>query len=151
MAFSYSGDPSDSNRDEVRFLIQDTDSSDPLFQDAEIDFLITDEGSPLKAAMRGAETLMAKFSGLCDENVGRVRVAFGQKSEAYMRLCAKFRRRLAIRDAEPFAGALRESQKDSQELDQDRVPPIFTRDKHDFIKHDENLTGRGIQNDSEDP
>jgi hypothetical protein len=40
MAFTYSGDPSSSDLDQVRFLVQDTDPGTPLLSDEEITFLI---------------------------------------------------------------------------------------------------------------
>jgi hypothetical protein len=45
MSFSYSGDPSASQLDECRFLIQDTDPSNPILQDEEIDYIISLYGS----------------------------------------------------------------------------------------------------------
>lgn len=40
MAFSYSGNPSDSALDEARFLLGDTDAEAPIMQDEEIQYLI---------------------------------------------------------------------------------------------------------------
>lgn len=40
MSFSYSGDPSSSELDEARFLLGDTDSTDPIMQDEEIQYII---------------------------------------------------------------------------------------------------------------
>lgn len=40
MTWSYSGDPSSSTLDEVRFLIQDTDTNDQLLSNEEINYLI---------------------------------------------------------------------------------------------------------------
>lgn len=45
MSWSYSGNPQSSLRDELRFLIGDTDESEPIMQDEELDFLITKYGS----------------------------------------------------------------------------------------------------------
>jgi hypothetical protein len=42
MTFTYSGDPSTSTRNYVRFLINDTNSTDALFSDEEIAYLITE-------------------------------------------------------------------------------------------------------------
>lgn len=44
--FSYSGDPASSTRDEVRFLIQDTDSTCPLLTDLELEYVL-DKWMPL--------------------------------------------------------------------------------------------------------
>lgn len=45
MSFSYSGDPTSSDLDECRFLLGDTDSENPILQDEEIAYLISDAGS----------------------------------------------------------------------------------------------------------
>ena len=45
MSFSYSGDPSNSQLDECRFLIGDTDEKNPLFNDEEINYIISQSGS----------------------------------------------------------------------------------------------------------
>lgn len=61
MAFTYSGNPGSSTRDLVRFLISDTDSSDPMFQDAEIDYLITLWGTDgYGAAIAAVRTLIGR-------------------------------------------------------------------------------------------
>ena len=41
MSWSYSGDPSSSETDECRFLVGDTDINEPVMQDEEIQYLIT--------------------------------------------------------------------------------------------------------------
>ena len=43
MTFTYSGTPSASQRDAIRFLLNDTDSTDVLLQDEEISYLIADK------------------------------------------------------------------------------------------------------------
>ena len=61
MAFTYSGNPGSSTRDLVRFLISDTNSSDPMFQDAEIDYLITLWGTDgYGAAIAAVRTLIGR-------------------------------------------------------------------------------------------
>ena len=40
MSFSYSGDPKDGALNEARFLIGDTDESNPIMQDEEIQYII---------------------------------------------------------------------------------------------------------------
>lgn len=45
MSFSYSKDPSNNKLDECRFLIGDTDSSVPIMQDEEINYIIAQSGS----------------------------------------------------------------------------------------------------------
>ena len=82
MGFSYSGDPSKSSTDTVRFLVQDTNSKDVLLQDEEIAFLVNEEGSVEQAAMRAAETIAAQFS------ITQCRMRFPWQEE--LRICCLF-------------------------------------------------------------
>ena len=45
MSFNYSGDPSESLLDECRFILGDTDASNPIMQDEEIEYIIAQSGS----------------------------------------------------------------------------------------------------------
>ena len=45
MSWSYSGNPSSSDLDALRFLIGDTDENAPIMQDEELQYLITEYGS----------------------------------------------------------------------------------------------------------
>ena len=61
MAFSYSGDPSSSTLDAVRFQLGDTSPVQPLLQDEEINYLIDTSGSEkqlLARVYRTAATAM---------------------------------------------------------------------------------------------
>ena len=65
MAANYSGNPGDSTRDLVRFLITDTVTASPYFQDAELDYLIgvhTDGGvaQPYQAAIAAVQIIIGK-------------------------------------------------------------------------------------------
>jgi len=61
MTFTYSGDPSTSTRNYVRFLIHDTDSTDALFSDEELNYVITEWGSDAYSAARElAESLLRR-------------------------------------------------------------------------------------------
>lgn len=137
MGFSYSGDPRKSDKDQVRFLIRDTKKDNFNLNDEEIQFLLELEGSPLKAAWKAAESIAAFFAGKCDETVGRVSVKFSQKFTQYTEMARALKRSAAIKLATPFSGALTHTQKEVQELDNDRVQPTFTRTLHDQFRHDD--------------
>lgn len=62
MTFTYSGDPGSSTRDLARFLITDTDSTSVLFQDAELDYLVTTWGNGYSAAIAAVRTLIGRSS-----------------------------------------------------------------------------------------
>lgn len=66
MSWSYSGDPSTSDLDEVRFYIQDTQTADQLLSNEEVNFLITKYamafGSNMYSASVVCKFIAAKFA-----------------------------------------------------------------------------------------
>jgi len=61
MAFTYI-DPTSGNRDKIRFLIGDTDSTDFHLHDAEVTYLFDTWGNVYKAAAYAAEIIAAKYA-----------------------------------------------------------------------------------------
>lgn len=98
---SYSGDPSLSFRDAVRFEVGDTGSVFEL-GDAEVEYALTNSaGSVLFAAAALADTLGVRFGQRAQtESVGDVSVGWGDRAAAMMKLADRLRRR-----AEQSAGA----------------------------------------------
>lgn len=92
MTFTYSGDPSTSTRNYVRFLLNDTDSTDALFSDEELTYVITEwNGDAYDAARECAEILIARFARLADsssKSVGDISVSesYGSKVSHYKEL-----------------------------------------------------------------
>lgn len=129
MTWSYSGDPSSSDKDAIRFLIGDTDTDDQLVNDEEITYLLTVEGNTLLAAARAAESIAAKFSRLADRKIGDYSESYNQKSEAYLKLASRLSAQAAKSGSKPmpYAGGLSRSDKKSRELDSDRVKPDFEK------------------------
>lgn len=127
MTWNYSGDPSDSQLDEVRFLIGDTDTTDQLLQDAEINYLLTTEGSVLGAAYRSALAIVAKLSREFDQAVGSVKYNLSQRVKQYNDLVLSLKAQLGISGSIPFVGGISISDKESRREDTDRVQPKFTR------------------------
>lgn len=128
MTWTYTGDPSDSEKDAVRFLIGDTVSTDPLITDEEIAWLLTERGGVYPAAIQACETIAAKFARLADTQVDDVRVNLSQRAKGYRELAQTLSSRQAISGAMPFAGGISQAQKETAEEDTDRVPPFFTRE-----------------------
>ena len=131
MSFSYSGNPSASQKDEVRFLLGDTVASKAMMTNNEINYLITSEGGPVQAAIAGALQLAAKFSRQCDETVGKVSKDYSQRSKAYLALADRLKRKLAQSNSfTPFGGGISVADKEARENDADRVKPVFTKKLH---------------------
>ncbi len=126
--WTYSGDPSKSAKDLVRFLIGDTDSSDPLLTDLEIAYLLGQYNMvAMNAAIRACETIMTKFARLANETVGSVKIDFSQKSKAYRDMAAALTQRLSVESMTPYAGGISIADKQTNEQNTDRVKPDFTK------------------------
>jgi hypothetical protein len=87
MAFTYV-DPSSSDRDKVRFLIQDTDSTDVHLQDAEITYLLTTWVNVYDAAIAAAEIIAGQYAHKTNysRSIGDLSI-----SESYASSAAEFR------------------------------------------------------------
>jgi hypothetical protein len=96
VTFTYSGDPSTSTRNAVRFLINDTDSTDALFSDEELNYLITEWGTNVYEISRACcETLVSRFNRLADstsKSVGDISVSesYTAKAGQYQDLANSF-------------------------------------------------------------
>ena len=130
MSWTYSGDPSDSTLDEVRFLIGDTNSTDQQLSNEEILYLITTYTTALMAAYHAALQLSARYTSKWEsKSVDGLSISFGDRAKKYARLAQDLLDRAALIDAAtaPYAGGISIDDRDSVEEDTDRVAPAFTR------------------------
>lgn len=126
--WSYSGNPGASALDQTRYLIGDTDSTDPLINDAEIRWVLSQyQDTPMTAAIRCCETIIAKFSRMADESVGQVKINYRQKAQNMRDLQTTLRNRLAMEDAVPFAGGIYKSQVQAARQNSNLIRPDFTK------------------------
>jgi hypothetical protein len=68
MTWTYSGDPGASTLDEVRFLIQDTDTNDQLLQNEELNYLIDSYGDPYSSAIAAVVALIGSAARSQEES-----------------------------------------------------------------------------------
>lgn len=88
MTWSYTGNPADSEKDAVRFLIGDTDTTDQLLSDEEINYVITEAGdSRYQAAHDAAYAIASKFSRMAQsKSVGDLSISYADRAQAYFAL-----------------------------------------------------------------
>jgi hypothetical protein len=96
MTFTYVGDPSLSNVAKVRFLIGDTESTDPHLTDEEITFLITLHGSDIWEASRAAaENIAVSYAHRANysKTVGDLSISeqFNQSADQFYKLANKIK------------------------------------------------------------
>lgn len=89
MAFTYDGNPAASERDAVRFLVGDTDPTEPLLGDAEIEWVITTweaKGHVYFYASVCAEIIAARFARETTISADGQTVSMSELQEKYLRL-----------------------------------------------------------------
>lgn len=135
-AWTYSGDPTASDKDEVRFLVQDTDSSRPLLSDAEIAYLIdrwqSRYDSNTYVASIAAATVSRKFAGVASIVADGVTVNVSDISQRYAVVAQQLR-------AEYAAGQLGglvdiTNVMIGAQLDDDILPLNFSIGMHDNVE-----------------
>jgi hypothetical protein len=80
-----------SDKDKVRFYIQDNKEHDVFFEDEEIEAMLQDYRNPKACAIQLCYTLAALFAGLPDEKVGPYSVSYRTLSEKYTKLADSMR------------------------------------------------------------
>ena len=101
MSWSYSGDPSTSNKDAVRFYLQDTDEENQTMSDEDIAFLLKSESTPLGAAILGLKTLVTKYSLLSETTIGDTMVRYTQKISDITKLISLLENTSATENVQP--------------------------------------------------
>lgn len=95
MAFTYSGNPASSDKDQVRFLLQDVDAMLPLLQDEEISWLIAEwmpkYDSLIYVASVGAATISRRFAGIVSVSADGVSVNTADLAQRYRDLALELR------------------------------------------------------------
>ena len=130
---TYTGDPSSSANDRVRFEVGDTDCTNAQLSDEEIKVLVDEGGSTLVAAAKAADTLAAKYAGRVDESIGGTSKSWSQRFEHYRALADRLRRRAGqaaspVAAVAPYAGGLSDDEKSEDRIDTDLIPPVFAKD-----------------------
>lgn len=95
MTWTYSGDPTNSELDELRFTVQDTDSTVPLLTDEELTYLLNRWrpvfGSVLWTASVAASAISRKFAGVVSVSADGVTANVADLSKRYADLAAQLR------------------------------------------------------------
>ena len=126
MTWTYGGDPTANDRDEVRFLCGDRDSTDELLSDEEIAYLITEAGSNTLAAAMACEAIAAEFARDVDTKNGPASESASQRYKQFLARAKSLRSR-AFAGAKPVFGGQSISGKKTLAADADVPQPYFSR------------------------
>lgn len=111
------------DKDVVRFLLQDTNSTRPLLQDEEIYWLLKNEANVYSAAAACAETLVTRFQAVSSKSVGGLSISYGGV-ETWRALASKLRVRGSTHQV-PSAGGISLADRDALWEDTDLIQPTF--------------------------
>jgi hypothetical protein len=144
--FTYSGDPERSSRDKVRFYLQDTDPTDPLLSDQEIEHLLTKWmpvwGSEVYIAAVGAEIIAGRFAREVSTSADGVSIGVQELQQKYNDLA------LSLRDmykneniaGGPDAGGMLWD----EQFDPSLSPLSFWKGMHDNVRAGQQDFGGGL-------
>jgi len=131
MTCTYSGNPADSDLDAVRFLLQDTDCSNNIFEDEEIAWTLTEEANIYTAAACLLDNAINNSSGsLSSKKVGDLSLAF--KLDETRKRINDLRAKGRVKYEIPKVPAQDRDEKRTHRENVDNVPPFITREIHDI-------------------
>jgi len=133
MSWSYTGNPGDSDKDLIRYMVGDINEADPEVQDEEIQYEI-DKGiadgtySALGASISILRSILARYKNMMDEKVGDVDVKWSQRYSNTKDLLDNFEEELSKTSlGSAYGGGISVSNKSTNTSNIDRVNPSFTR------------------------
>lgn len=128
---SFSGDPALSDRDAVRGLIGDTDSSAWQLLDTQIDFVLTQFPNIWLAAAHCARMIAASYGRRVQKRVGDLEINYGQLQKNYLDLARELKATGDTIGIAPYSGGISHSDKHVVADNTDRVKPPFRTKQFD--------------------
>jgi hypothetical protein len=133
VSWTYTKDPSKSDKDWIRWRLADTDENSQLFSDQEIQAALDAESDRNAALLTTAKALYAKYIRKVDSRMGELEFDYSQRAKEIRLLIEQLEKDILIRSvAAPWAASVSKGEKENIESDSDRVEPYFERDMHDF-------------------
>ena len=112
-------------KDQVRFLIRDTNSAGQLFQDEEIKWMIANEQNIYMAAAQLCDNLVVKAGNVRSKKISEFSITYD--SHFYKSLAGSLRAR-GCNYQTPYAGGISMADKLAVQQDSDWVTPAISRD-----------------------
>lgn len=125
--WTYSGDPTSSPKDKLRFDIGDTLQFDPLLQDEEINFCLGAESTYNGGVARACESIAMRFQREASTKVGALSYDLATRAQQWSDRADMYRKRANA--SRPFyVGGMSKSEKRADESNPDKTGPYFRKD-----------------------
>ena len=129
MTWSYSGSPGDSDKDAVRFFIGDTDTTQQLLSDEEINYALTLHNGTFATAAFCIDRVMAA-NQLVDRQVGDLRISAQQHADQPLGIKRDMLNRSASTTL-PFFGGMTEASRELYDEDTQLIQRPFIEGQFD--------------------
>lgn len=150
MTWDYSGNPSSSAKDAVRFLSGDTDEDDPLVSDEEIAYILTQESNPYEAAALVCEALASKFARETSVSGDGFSESGGELSRQFKERAKDLRMQSGGRSKpRPYVGGISYSERENADADGDLVKHSFRSDMHTYPGTTDSPFTSGLESDQD--
>jgi hypothetical protein len=141
MTWTYTADPGSNVRDEVRFLLGDTDSTDQQVSDEEILWTLDETPNTYIAAALCLEALASKVSGRATNRaIGSLSISYLNRAQELLSRAKALRARASLKVARPYVGGTSKMEKEVNRQNEDLVQPAIRKDMHTNVGED--VTGR---------
>lgn len=127
MGWTYSGDPTSSLKDQIRFDLGDTVQADPLLQDEEINFCISKESAYYGQLARACEAVAMRFQREASTKVGPLSYDLATRAKQFSDRADMYRKR-AVAAHVPYVGGMSQAEKQNDESNPDKTGPYFKKD-----------------------
>jgi len=128
-------------RNQVRLLIADTNSTDRLFTDDEVSFFVDQEANIYGAASVAAISLQMRFASEADKKVGDLSISLSQKSANFEKLAKIYAKKSEDKGSpQIFMGGATISQKNTDRSNTDLVQSALYKWQNDFTEVSSNST-----------
>ena len=136
MTFTFTNNPSNSDRDLVRILINDTSTANQNISDEFITYALADKPNAYLAASLCAGTIASQNTGTATKKrVGDLALWYDSKAADYRTLAKELRLQAASK-VTPFSGGISVDDKDNQRDDADWDRPFAEIGMHDADSED---------------
>lgn len=127
MTWAYSGNPSASNKDAVRFLVADTKAEEAYVTDEEILWALLQNNNIYAAAEIVSQAISAQFSTLADEEIGPLKFKYAERAKSYSAIAKRFGNLAATQQTmNIYCGGISKSDVALNDADTDRVTGMGT-------------------------